>query len=266
MNQQALIDRVGAALESDQRIRGLFLSGSFGRGTADAYSDVDFWAVVPREHHEAVAADWRGVLESVAPIVYFNRLPWALVLNAITDDWLRCDLDIGAPDQLSGRTQDRAKPIIDRDGVHARLPATLPARGIDASRLQTITNEFIRVLGLLPVAIGRGEVELMVTGVGLLRRSLTDLLILEMNIADPGGMLHLSRVLDAERMDLLAAMPLPTLSVDSAITCNVALARVFIPHAKAMYTELGLDWPAAFETATRRHLAHALPPPHSPDW
>jgi len=46
MDQQTLIARVTAALADDQRIRGLFLSGSFGRGTADQYSDVDFWAVV----------------------------------------------------------------------------------------------------------------------------------------------------------------------------------------------------------------------------
>jgi hypothetical protein len=266
LNQQTLIDRVSAALADDQRIRGLFLSGSFGRGTADAFSDVDFWAVVAKPDQEAVAADWRKLLETIAPIVYFNRLPWALVLNAITDEWLRCDLDIGAPDQLAGRTQDRLKPLIDRDGVYASLPAVLPARDIDAGRAQAIVNEFIRVLGLLPVALGRGETELMVTGTGLLRRSLTDLLILEMNLPDPGGMLHLSRVLDAGRMAILAAIPLPTLSVESAVEVNLALARVFVPRARMLYAHLDLAWPEAFETATRLHLARALPAPYRPDW
>jgi predicted nucleotidyltransferase len=266
MNQHTLIDRVTAALADDQRIRGLFLSGSFGRGSADAYSDVDFWAVVARPDQEAVATDWRKLLEKIVPIVYFNRLPWALVLNAITDGWLRCDLDIGAPDQLGGRTQDRLKPLLDRDGIHASLPASLLARDIDPGRLQAVVNEFIRVLGLLPVALGRGEIELMVTGSGLLRRSLTDLLILEVNLPDPGGMLHLSRVLDADRMAILAALPLPVLSADSAIAVNLALARVFIPRARMLYAQLDLGWPEAFEAATRRHLAQALPAPYRPDW
>ena len=266
MNHQTLIDRVTAALADDQRVRGLFLSGSFGRGTADAFSDVDFWVVVAKGDQEAVAADWRKLLESIVPIVYFNRLPWALVLNAITDEWLRCDLDIGAPDQLGGRTQDRLKPLIDRDGTYAGLPAALPARDIDPGRLQVIVNEFIRILGLLPVGLGRGEIELMVTGTGLLRRSLTDLLILEVNLPDPGGMLHLSRVLDADRMAILAAVPLPVLGVDSAIAVNLALARVFIPRARMLYAELDLVWPEAFETATRLHLAQALPDPYRPGW
>jgi hypothetical protein len=260
MDQQSLVARVATALEPDQRIRGLFLSGSFGRGTADEFSDVDLLAVVAPADHEAVAADWRGVLEGIVPIVYWHRLPWALVLNAVSDEWLRCDLDIVAPDKLHGRTQDRLKTLVDRDGILAGLPATLPQRGIDPARVQAATNEFIRVLGLLPVALGRNEIELMAAGgTGFLRRFLTDLLILEMNLPDAGGNLHLSRVLDAERMALLASIPLAQLSKESAIETNLALARVFLPRAKALHATLGIEWPTAFEDAARRTLMRALP-------
>jgi len=188
------------------------------------------------------------------------------VLNAITDGWLRIDLDITAPDQLGDRTQDRLKALLDRDGIYASLPASLAQRGIDPNRLQAIVNEFIRILGLLPVALGRGEIDLMMMGTGLLRRSLTDLLILEMNLPDPGGALHLNRVLDASRMALLATIPLPQLSANSAIEANLALARTFIPRAAALYGELSLAWPEAFESATRQHLVRALPAPYTPDW
>lgn len=263
MDQQTLIARVAAVLEPDQRVRGLFLSGSFGRGTADQFSDVDLLAVVAPADQEAVAADWRGVLQTIVPIVYWNRLPWALVLNAVSDEWLRCDLDIVAPDRLGGRTQDRLKTLIDRDGIFAGLLKTLPPSGIDLAKLQATTNEFIRVLGLLPVGLGRGEVELIAgAGSSYLRRFLTDLLIIEMNLPDAGGALHLSRVLDAERMAVLAAIPLPRLSADSAIETNLVLARAFMPRAKALYASLGLDWPTAFEAATLRGLTRALPGRH----
>ena len=68
-----------------------------GRGTADAWSDVDLLAIVAHEHREAVMDGWRSTLETIAPIVFFNRLPWAPVLNAITEDWLRIDLQVSAP-------------------------------------------------------------------------------------------------------------------------------------------------------------------------
>jgi hypothetical protein len=224
-------------------------------------------AVVAPADHEAVAANWRPTLETIVPIVYWNRLPWALVLNAVSDEWLRCDLDIVAPDKLSGRTQDRLRTLIDRDGIFAALPATLPPRGIDPAKVQAATNEFIRVLGLLHVGLGRGETELIsAAGTGHLRRFFTDLLILEMNLPDPGGALHLTRVLDAERMTLLASIPLAQLSAESAIETNLALARAFIPRAKALYGTLELDWPLDFETATREMLVRSLPPAHRVDW
>jgi hypothetical protein len=261
MDQETLIARITSALEPDLRVRGLFLSGSFGRGTADAWSDVDLIALVPADHQDAFIADWRGVLESIVPVVYFQRLPFKPVLHAISEDWLRCDLQFAAPDQTRGMTQDRHQPLIDRDGIHQTLPPALPAPQIDARMLEGATNEFIRVLGLTPVAVGRNELELIGLGTGMLRRMLTELLVMEMNHADTGGILHLTRLLDAERMAVMEALPVPERSVQSAIDSQFALARAFLPRAKALYAQLGMEWPARFEAATRasleRHLGRA---------
>ena len=41
MNQSLFIERIKTTLQSDLRVRAVFLSGSFGDGTADQYSDVD---------------------------------------------------------------------------------------------------------------------------------------------------------------------------------------------------------------------------------
>lgn len=258
LNQTELIDRITEALEPDQRIRGLFLTGSFGRGTADAWSDVDLLAFVGKDEQEAVAADWRTVLDGITPIVYWNRLPWAFVLNAVSEAWLRCDLSIVAPGETRGMTQDRVKPLIDRDGVHPALPPALPPPQIDRRKLEGTTNEFIRVLGLTPVAVGRNEVELIGLGTGMLRRMLTDLLVIEMNHADTGGILHLSRLLDAERMALMETIPVPGRSIESVLDNQATLARAFLPRAKALYAELGMEWPARFEDATRKTLERHL--------
>lgn len=265
MDQQTSIARIVEALGPDPRIQALFLSGSFGTGTADQFSDVDLLAIADPAEHEALATDWRKTLEAMAPIVHYNRLPHALVLNAVTDDWLRIDLHIASRDHLAHTAQDALKPLIDRDNLHATLPPVTPVPTPHPGRVTGIVTEFIRILGLLPVAIGRGEVELMTVGTGFLRRFLTDLLIIEVNPRIPGGMLHLSRVLDPARMAVLVAVPLPQLTAESAIAANLALARAFMPRAKTLYASLGLDWPHAFETATRTHLQRTLPA-HSIDW
>ena len=44
MDQQELIDAMTRKLSGNEVVRGLFLAGSFGRGDADDWSDVDFVA------------------------------------------------------------------------------------------------------------------------------------------------------------------------------------------------------------------------------
>ena len=265
MDQDTMIARVADSFGGDPRIAALFLSGSFGAGTADAFSDVDLLAIADPAEHEGLAADWRKTLETIAPIVHYNRLPHALVLNAVTDDWLRIDLHIASVEHLAHAAQDSLKPLVDRDNLYATLRPETPTPAANPGRLGWMVGEFIRILGLTPVAIGRGEVELMTVGNTFLRRFLTDLLIMEVNPRIPGGMLHLSRVLDPQRMAVLAAVPLPQLDSESAIASNLALARIFMPRAKALCASLGAEWPAAFEAATRRNLQRALPG-RSIDW
>jgi hypothetical protein len=265
MDQAELIDAVVGAWRDDARMRALFLSGSFGRGSADRFSDVDFLAVIAPDDQEAVAADWRARLEAIAPIVYWNRLPFAFVLNAITRDWLRCDLEVAAPGRIGTRAQDRLKPLLDRDGIYASRPKTIPDPGPTADKVLGLVLEFLRVLGLSAVVLGREEYEVGATGAGLLRGLLTQLLIAETGQTDTGGVLHLSRVLDGERMAALAALPVAGPSRDSVLEANRATARMFLPRARVLLTRLGGAWPEAFEAATRRALTRALPE-HSADW
>src|SRR5690348_5112902 len=49
-----LLVRVVLLLEQDERIAAAWLSGSLGRGTEDAWSDLDLWVVVADEHLDAV--------------------------------------------------------------------------------------------------------------------------------------------------------------------------------------------------------------------
>lgn len=259
MDQQSLIAQVVEAIGANPRIQALFLSGSFGTGTADRFSDVDFLAIADPADHEELASDWRQTLEAIAPIVHYNRLPHALVLNAITDDWLRVDLHIANRDHLGHAAQDSLKPLVDHANLYTTLRPQTPAPSPNPGRLGWMVGEFIRILGLTPVAIGRGEVELMTVGNTFLRRLLTDLLTMEVNPRIPGGMLHLSRVLDPGRMAVLAAVPLPQLTAESAIASNLAVAQAFMPRAKALCAALSVEWPHAFEAATRSHLQRTLP-------
>lgn len=258
MDQQDLIEAVAPAMDIDA-IRGLFLAGSFGRGSADEWSDVDLIAVVTDGQERIVADHWRSALHAITPIVFWNELSrGVLVLNAISEDWLRCDIAIVARKEFGHRAKNTVKPLIDRDGIYDALPDSLPPRQPDAGTVQYLIHEFIRMLGLMPVALGREEYVTMVLGVGMLRGHLETLLMQDVTLPDPGGILHQSRLLTPEQMQMLKSLPYPPPEREALIAANFAIAREFMPRARAMADRLGIHWPDAFEAATRRRLSATL--------
>lgn len=256
MDQQQLIAAIGEKMANKEAVRGLFLAGSYGRGTADEWSDVDLLALAAPEDHAAIAADWRQVLHDITPIVFWQELNrGGTLLNAVSEEWLRCDLNIVTPENFGRRAKNTVRPLIDRDGVYDDLPDTLPPRQPDVGTVSYLIHEFIRMLGLMPVALGRQEYVTMVLGVGMMRGHLEALLMQDVTNPDPGGILHQSTLLSAEDMALLKSLPYPGPEREALIEANFAIAREFMPRARAMAKRLDIVWPEAFEAATRRRLA-----------
>jgi len=259
MNQQDLIEAIKSALADDAAIHAVFLAGSFGRGTADEYSDVDLLALVAPEGQMAFAERWRAVLEAITPIVFWSELNrGGLIINAVSEDWLRCDLNIVSPNQLGHRAKNTVKPLIDRDGLYDALPDRLPPKAPDPRMVSYLIHEFIRMLGLMPVVLGREEYVTMALGVGMMRDHLASLLMQDVTNPDPGGMLHQSELLSADQMELLAALPYPGPERETLIDANFEIARHFMPRARAMAKRLDIAWPEQFEAATRRRLSLTL--------
>lgn len=259
METNTFIEAVTAGLADDTRVRGLFLGGSLGRGTADDWSDVDFVITAAPQDQAEVATAWRALLASIAPIVFWNQMDGErLVLNAITADWLRCDVAIQPAHTLLSRAKDRLKPLLDRDGLYATLPDTMPPKAPNVGYVRYVIHEFIRMLGLMPVAVGRGELVTMALGLGMMRDHMAGLMMQSVTDPDPGGILHQSKVLPPADMAVLRALPYPSLDQAALIDANLAIARQFMPRARALAQHLDIPWPDDFEAATRRRLALTL--------
>ncbi len=98
-------------------IRAFFLGGSYTRGSADACSDIDLIALVDPQHHADVVAWWRQILEKITHITFWNQQGQdAVLLNAITYEWLRCDLLIIAPAAFANRARNLVRPLVDPEG------------------------------------------------------------------------------------------------------------------------------------------------------
>jgi hypothetical protein len=195
MNQHEFIRHVTAALESDSRVLALFLAGSFGKGTADAYSDVDFLVVMEPEARESFLSSWPRIVEEITHVVFWNHpVRGASLVSAITSAWLRCDVLVIDCSELTQRSQESLTALIDRADLFALLPPRAKRAHPNPARISFLIHEFLRVLGLLAIVAGRGEYIVGVTGAGLLRSHLINLMLAENGVDDTGA-LHLSRVL-----------------------------------------------------------------------
>jgi hypothetical protein len=257
-DQQTLIDRIKDVFLADERIDAAALSGSIGRGVDDAWSDVDVVAAVHEDDLAACVAEYGGARNPLGETVFLLTL-YGRIVTAVTPAWARYDLQFVTHQEYRGLDPTGLKPLFIRSGVAPPSGGGLRAAPTAPGRLLGQINEFLRVLGLLDVAVGREEWLVSQEGVGLLRKALIDMMV-EANgrTGDRGGVKRLRAFLTDEQRQAVEALPPPAANRESLIAANIALARLYIPLARSVAEREGVAWPEAFEAATREHLARTL--------
>lgn len=253
--QQDLVDRAKSHLHSDERIHALWLAGSLGRGKGDEWSDVDLLACCEEGSRAEVSADLVKSIIEIAPPLLINPLFGGVVINVVAEGWRRFDITLIEPDGLARHDPARLTELFNRAGVEPSGTTPDSYRPTPGSVLPII-SEFLRVLGLAPVALGRGEYALAMQGVQLLRGLTIDLMLEQNGVSqlDRGGALKRFPLLTGEqRQELLGPPPL-TPERASVIANHACLARNFLPRAKRLAEDVGAEWPAAFEQGTLAHL------------
>ena len=258
MAHDKTIEGLARGLRDCADVRALFLSGSRAVGLDDAFSDIDFLAVVANGTRDAFARHWRDAVEGTGEVILWRqRGGGSLLINAINEAWVRIDVLAVTPDQMAGRAQADLRVVFDHDAIHETLGGARPSAP-DPGRLAWQFEEFIRVLGLLHVAMGRADYLNSVTGLFHLRNLLVDLMVAETDAPNRGGALHLNRLITDDQQDALRALPPPLPTRDAAIAAHLAYAAAYLPRARRMAKRHGLEWPERFEAATWRMLAREL--------
>lgn len=246
------------ALRADARVVGIWAIGSLANDTADRWSDIDLLVAVRAAAFTSLADDWPRFLDQITPTVFARRLGSAEkpTITAITPGWQRFDLTLtsAADGQPHGY---RARPLFSRPGEAMTVAFAPRMVEVQPSRLPALIDEFLRVLGLLPVALGRGELIAGLTPVAILRDALIELYLLENGLLR-GGAKHLNAALTGEQRRALEALP-PVAPTAAALTAgHRAIAEQFLPRARRLAAAWALDFPDAFERATLDHLDRSI--------
>jgi predicted nucleotidyltransferase len=260
MSREELIQRIIDVLQADDRVRATWLSGSLGRGAGDRYSDVDLVAIVAEENRAGFVAEWDGIVAAIASVVLANRLSFrsSTVFNQVTADWLRFDVSVITPASLDRYTASTVRPLFDKDDLYSRLRQKGEPLAPSGPRIQGLTKEFMRILGLLPVVLGREEYAVGASGSGLIRMLLIQLMTEDVAVEDRGGALHLRGLLPDAQLAAIDELPPILATRESAIAVHMAVARLFLPLARDLSKRTGTPWPDALESALRAHLDSQL--------
>jgi len=125
--------------------------------------------------------------------------------------------------------------------------------------LSFLVEEFIRLLGMLPIVVERDNVPMGMEGQLGLHSLLISLLLLENGIDRvTTGKRHVAAFLTDEQRAILAQVPSLAPTMESLIQGRVAYGRLFLPRAQQLMEAHGQVYPEIFEAATKRHLWKTL--------
>lgn len=260
--QRALLQRLIEVLDADERVESAWLSGSFGRGIGDVFSDIDLTVVVEEEDLAHCVAEYGGKRNPMGPTVILNTL-YGRVVTAVTPDWERYDIVFSTVQEFRNQDKGALKPLA-VESLDAPAPAPREPRPYQpsADALAGMVEEFLRIQGLLPVGLGRQEWLSAQEGVGFMRKMLIEMMIESNGVgrAQRGGAKKLNAYLTDTQRAAVEALPLPGVSAEDLIAANRALSALFLPLAREMLAKSGAPWPQALEDATRAHLARTVGP------
>lgn len=236
----------------------LWLEGSFGRGRADRYSDLDIHVLIPEADLPAFKVQVEEWLSETEPLVLFNLLFGGRMVNALTEGGLRLDLWPHAGETI---TLDPARVLVlhERPGSITRTsspPADSAARGQTAL---AHLREFWRCISLVPAVIGRNERLVAVIGLNVELNLVAELLLLGSGVVRDRGVKNLNGSLPADaRAHLERLVTLRDLSAQTLVDAHLGLARMVQREGPHIAERFSFDYPKALEVAVLTYVQGEL--------
>lgn len=241
-----LFDRVVAAVETDDRIRALWLSGSAAKGTADGGSDLDLLVAVRDADHQSYVDGWRDWLAGITPTLLARELPFAPgSFYSLTPDCLRLDIVAEPVGKLPETGLRYRLVVIDKDGLAAHVPEPEPPPGPDKERIAFLVEEFYRCLAIFPFAtVARQDPLMGMVAVTGHQRMLYDVYAELNKPLPPTGVKQFSSKLTPHQRAVLEGLPAPRPTVESTSHALLAVAEAFGREARPLVEAAGVEWPA----------------------
>ena len=257
--QQEYLHKLQSALEVNPAIKAAWRSGSFGRGNADRFSDIDLNLWLDAADVDDFRKTTQAWLETMRPLVLFRWMFNDRMANALTADGLRLDLWLHT-DAAPALDPTRVQVLFDREHMlQMRADNAMPDAAALRSRLLEQIREFWRCIALTPAVIGRDERIVALMGLTIEVNILTEVIITGYGIPRDSGVKRLNPFLPEKlRLEIEEALAFDGLTNSSLVQAHLALARTMQEEGRQLATRHGFDYPVALETAALDYTAREL--------
>ena len=246
------------ALRADPAIKAAWLTGSFGRGNADRFSDIDLNLWLDAANLDAFRQQTEGWLNALHPLVLFRWMFNDRMANCLTTDGLRLDLWLHT--DAPTLDEEGVQVLWDRDdALQFGASAATPDAAALKKRLVEQIREFWRCIALTPAVIGRDERIVSLFGLTVEVNLLTDVIISGYGIARDSGVKRLNPFLpDEVRIEIEEALAFDGLTNGSLAQAHLALARIMQEEGRQLAHRHGFTYPVEVETAALEYTMREL--------
>ena len=158
-NHQIVIDRFVASCEADERVLAAFLGGSYARGTADEYSDLDLYLIVADEAYEDFIIERESFMRLLGEPVFIEDFDIPNIVFYYFTDGTEGELWLGRASKFDHIHSGPYKVLLDKKGILAGV--IFPKHEADSvDQLETLRRLiywFWHDLSHFITAIGRNQ-------------------------------------------------------------------------------------------------------------
>lgn len=251
-NHREVLDRFVAACQADPRVAAAFLGGSYARGAADAYSDLDLYLITTDEAYEDFLAGREAFIRLLGEPLFLADFGNPYALFCIFSNGTEGELWIGRESRYHHIYAGAYSVLLDKKGLLAN--AVFPPHAADPARQLEILRQqvdgfwhelahFIKAMGRKQLWFAMGQLEVM-------RQICVNLARLQQDFLDADAgkepYFKVERALPVEQLTPLQAT-YPPLEYRAMLLAGRVITRFYQDVAPALAEAHGLTYQADLE-------------------
>ena len=258
-NHRNFIDRFTAACEADGRVLAAFLGGSYAKGRADAFSDLDLTLITTDTAHETFVAEREPFVRQLGEPLFIEDFDLPNIVFITFSDGIEAELWFASQSHLEHLRSGPLHVLLDKTGilVGADFPPSEPDRVGQSEKMRRLIYWFWHDLSHFITAMGRGQLWWALGQLEILRGICVNLGRLRRNFSDEG-------VGEEPYFKLEDAVPRGDLSALQATFCPMEresmlrsahlILQFYKELALSLAREHGVPYPAALERVMTQRL------------